>query len=186
MFEDIVLKAQGLQQPVTINGFSFPEEILTEFAYLTYERFIIAVFLKDNPKSSTAEISKGTWLSLSSVYNFVSKMFNDSLITRTGSLVKNTINYSYSISLRGFAFKENIKNISEKEIIALNCVIKLKKCTSTEIVRNTGIKKEGIYYLMRILVSKGMLKLNAFNSCKYSYKITSKGRATIANGGVYE
>ena len=71
MFEDIVLKAKGLQQPVTINGFSFPEEILTEFAYLTYERFIIAVFLKANPKSSATEISKGTMLSLASVYYFV-------------------------------------------------------------------------------------------------------------------
>ena len=186
MFEDLVLKAQGLQAPVKINGFSFPEEILTEFAYLTYERFIIAVFLKDNPKSSSTEISKGTGLSLASVYNFVSKMFNAHLLTRIGSLVKNTINYSYSISLRGFTFKETIKNISEKEIIALNCVIKLKKCTSTEIVSNTEIKKESIYYLMRILVSKGMLKLNTFNSCKYSYKITSKGKAAIANGGVYE
>ena len=113
-------------------------------------------------------------------------MFNARLLTRTGSLVKNTINYSYSISLRGFTFKESIKNISEKESTALNCVIKLKKCTSSEIASNTDIKKESIYYLMRTLVSKGMLKLNTFNSCKYSYKITSKGRATIASGGVYE
>ncbi len=186
MFEDLVLKAQGLQAPVTINGYTFKEEVLTDFAYLTKEKFRIAVFLKDNPKSSASEISNGTGYSLASVYSFVRKMLHDNLLTRIGRLFRNSIKYIYSISLGGFELDENIKRINEKETTVLDFLIESRSCGSTKISDNTGLRKKNIYYLMRVLVEKGMVSSFVSVNLKRSYKITIKGRRTIDNGGIYE
>jgi len=185
MFEDLVLKAQGLAPQAMPNYYQVPPKILTPFAYLPLMKFRVAEFLRDNPHSTAKEIRSSLGILSDTMSACIGNMFRDKLVNRT-EVKAARAHYSYTLAIGKFKVNTAVKRINKNETKALDYIKGVGEFTSADLTYQTSISQSNIYYLMRTLVAKGIVKINNPEASTHVFQITSKGRRTIEDGGIYE
>lgn len=185
MFEDLVLKAQGFAPQAMPDYYQVPPKILTPFAYLAPMKFRIAEFLRDNPNSTAKEIRIALGILADTMSACVGNMFKDELLNRT-EIKAARPHYSYTLAIGKFKVNTAVKRINKNETKALDFIKDAGEFTSADLTYQTSIAQKNIYYLMRTLVAKGLIKINNPDKSIHVFQITSKGRRTIEDGGIYE
>ncbi len=185
MFEDLVLKAQGFAPQAMPNYYQVPPKILTPFAYLPLMKFRVAEFLRDNPHSTAKEIRKALGVLSDTMSALLGNMFKDELLNRT-EVKAAKAHYSYTLAIGKFKVNTAVKRINKNETKALDYIKGVGEFTYADLTYQTSIAPKNIYYLMRTLVAKGIIKINNPDKSTHVFQITSKGRRTIEDGGIYE
>jgi len=183
---DLVLKAQGKVYLGVSPFHRTVPKILTDMAYLSPLKFKIAEFLKENPDSSAKNIREAIGVPEGTINVNLLNMTRDNHLNKT-ELKNSKYFYSYTLSVREFKTNKDIKSINKKEKKALFFLKNIGTFTSHYLAAKINVPKYNIYYLINLLLKKGLIKVCGKAKHKNTiYEITSHGKFTIDRGGIYE
>lgn len=187
MFEDLVLKAQGESLKADPDFRSLPIKIMTPFAYLSPPRFKTAEFLTANPYSTSRDIRLALGVLADTMSACLGNMFYNDLVNRD-PIQDSRNRYYYTLSIGKFEpkYKMKLKKLAKNEHLILEFAKNIKAFNSTDAVIELSIESKNIFYPLRTLRQKRMIKVRNKEDYYHIFSITSKGKNTLENGGVYE